>query len=92
MVCRGCDNCNDNPPLRHDESDLILTPAIEGRIVAQIEKIRLEMKTFPNADFSDLDYVESELLKIWIQQEELYENRHKANLTILIKRLIEQNG
>lgn len=91
-VCRGCDDCNDNPPLRDDESGFRLTPDIENRIVAQIEKIRLEQKTFPNFDYSDLDEVECELLKVWIQQEELYKHRHESNLALLIKSLLQQNG
>ncbi len=91
-ACRGCDDCNDNPPLRDDENGFRLTPDIENRIVANIENIRLEQQTFPNFNFTDLDYVECELLKIWIQQEKLYENRHQSNLAILIKSLLQQNG
>lgn len=87
-VCRGCDDCNDNPPLRDDENGFRLTKEIEDRVVSQIESIRLEMKTFPDFNYSDLDEVETALLKVWIQQEELYENRHKANLSVLIKQLL----
>lgn len=91
-VCRGCDDCSDNPPLRDEEDGFRLTPDIESRFVAQIESLRLEMKPFPRFDYSDLDWVECELLKVWIRQEELYENRHKSNLAAIIKALLQQNG
>ncbi len=91
-ACRGCDKCRDSPPLRDDESGFRLTPELENRVVANIEQIRLEQKTFPDFDYSDLDFVEIELLKIWVQQEELFENRHKSNLASVIKALIQQNG